>query len=94
MRTIHKFEVGFEGQTIEGYDIRVVHVGMNPAGFGLLPAVWVEYEPDGREQHETLHLTFIGTGQPVPVDGRHVGSVITSAGLVWHMYGLWMEPGE
>lgn len=94
MRTIHKFPIGFSDEVIEGHDIRVVHVGLDPADDRpSLPTVWVEYEPDGREPHESLHLSFIGTGHPVPPDGRHVGSVITAAGLVWHVYGMWMEPG-
>lgn len=92
MRTIHKFPVGFMGEAIEGHDIRVVLVGLDP-NQDLLPTVWVEYEPDGHEPHESLHLSFIGTGHGVPVDGRHVGSVVMPTGLVWHVYGVWMEPG-
>jgi hypothetical protein len=47
------------------------------------PSVWVELEPDvgGR-----ISVTFIGTGHPVPENAEHVGSCVTPAGLMWHVY--------
>ena len=79
--------------TIEGGDPRVVHVDVDPASYlnvalaqSNLPTVWVELEPGGVG---VILLTFVGTGHPVPedFDMTHVGSCVTPAGLVWHVYG-------
>lgn len=75
---------------------RVVHVDTDPLWRdhrhrleAQLPTVWVELDPmdDDDPTAEVLRLAFIGTGHPVPAGKVHLGSCVTSGGLVWHVYG-------
>ena len=84
-RTVYKYQLHYEWKTITGGDPRVVHVGIDPTGDATLPTVWVELDPE--VDKDFITLCFIGTGHPVPEGWRHVGSTVTTVGLlVWHVY--------
>lgn len=36
--------------------------------------------------NETRIFAVVGTGNPAPGDGRHIGTVVMSYGLVWHVF--------
>ena len=82
-RTIWKFTLEPGVTAIRGYTPIVRHVGVDPAALDNLPTVWVELDPVG---DDIVEVTFIGTGHPVPDNIGFVGSVVTPAGLVWHVY--------
>jgi hypothetical protein len=95
VRTVWKYTLTPDVATrIDGGDPRVVHVAVDPIWLNSplrlrpeanVPTAWVELEPEGGDH---ITLTFIGTGQAVPlgVYDRHVGSCVTPGGLVWHVY--------
>lgn len=84
MRTVFKYRLSGDGwTTLNGGRPRVVHVGVDPAGEPWQPCAWVELDPEGLTR---MRLTYVGTGHDVPAECSHVGSVVTSVGLVWHVY--------
>jgi len=97
MRKVWKYTLTPEIATrIDGGDPRVVHVGIDPIWLNSplrnrpeanVPTVWVELEPEVPSDH--LTLVFVGTGHSIPwSDYQHVGSCISPAGLVWHVYDI------
>lgn len=62
----------------------VLHVAdQNQTGTSV--QVWTE-EPTGVHRTHTAARVY-ATGQPLPGDAHHAGSVVTSGGgLVWHLY--------
>lgn len=62
---------------------RVVHVGSQHGDFRAVQ-VWTD-EPDS-ENVTVRSARVYGTGQPLPEDDEHVGSVVVENGaLVWHV---------
>lgn len=47
------------------------------------PAVWIEQEVAAERVERKFRI--YGTGEPITVDDRHVGSVV-DRGFVWHVY--------
>lgn len=53
-------------------------------GFGRL-CYWALVDPEEKEEEE-VYLYCIGTGWEVDIDFLYVGSVVTTAGYVWHLF--------
>lgn len=53
-------------------------------GFGRL-CYWALVDPEEKEEEE-VYLYCIGTGWEVGIDFLYVGSVVTAAGYVWHLF--------
>jgi hypothetical protein len=69
-----------------GHGAYVCHVGVDPAGDGFLPCLWIEHDPTETRREERA-FPFIGTGHQVPDRVvSNIGSVVTPRGLVWHCY--------
>lgn len=58
-----------------------VHVGYQNGA----PMVWVETETDDLRPVEWT-FTTIGTGWDIPQGAAHVGTLVDTAGYVWHYY--------
>jgi hypothetical protein len=63
------------------------HVGIDPLSGN--PAVWIEVDPES-DRLESRRFRVVGTGYDIPygvgVELKHVGSAISPAGFVWHIY--------
>lgn len=46
--------------------------------------LWAEVDPSNREVTREIRLR--GTGHPLGDEGRYVGTVAMTYGLVWHVY--------
>ncbi len=82
MRTIFKYDlmIGYNALYLpDGYT--VVHVAEQ---YGNL-SMWVEHTIGNLASSRTFNV--YGTGHPIPDDRAvHVGTVLMSSGLVWHVY--------
>ena len=58
--------------------------------------LWYEVYPEAEHSPSCLVISIIGTGNPVPPTriGMHIDTVITPAGLVWHVYGYTIDMSE
>ena len=58
--------------------------------------LWYEVYPEAEHSPSRLVISIIGTGNPVPPTriGTHIDTVITPAGLVWHVYGSTIDRSE
>ncbi len=87
MRTVYKYPIRITDQQVidvhcdGGSPARVLMVGLDPHG---VACVWVEVDSDLPAAFPLL-VYVCGTGNPVPKDGRHLGS-FTSGPFVWHVY--------
>ena len=91
MRTVHKFRL----QTMNAANqvdlpkgSNVIHVGID--GHGSL-CIWAEVEINaiGATPTDQRHFVVVGTGWDISFNNaQHVGSTVTSAGFVWHVYEL------
>jgi hypothetical protein len=85
MRTIFKYDlmIGYNSLYLpDGY--KVVHVGEQ---YGNL-TIWVEQDATDTKHGIYCYLYVYGTGQQFFDTGAvHVGTVLMSNGLVWHVYG-------
>jgi len=62
----------------------VRHVGVDPAGKGTLPCLWIEVGQRGLDERRSFD--FFGTGHDVPETAAYIGTVIVPQGYVWHVY--------
>lgn len=86
--TIYKYE--YMGQlgdvwTLEANGLKkIVHFGIDYRGYNC---VWAEIDLDDTWTYK-IDLLVVGTGFTFDTHGKlkHVNSVITDGGLVWHCY--------
>ena len=67
---------------------KVVHVGVM---MGMSNPVYVWTEESRDDGIVTRQAQIVGTGAEVPEGWEHVGTAITPAALVWHVY---VNPNE
>jgi hypothetical protein len=68
---------------------KIVHVDTDPFSRGTqMPCVWIEVNTEPNAPGAEIELAFVGTGHLIPENSEHVGSTITSGGLVWHVYRI------
>ncbi len=90
MRTIWKYEYKRDGTVMVGGIWRLdIPVGwefrhIDGMGFGL----WIWLEVEETNYVEPVEFELVGTGQPVPVRSRYLGTVVWNNGLVWHLHQL------
>jgi hypothetical protein len=53
--------------------------------------VWIEMDAESKVSDYSFHV--FGTGQPIPSNYQHLGSVIINP-FVWHVYYGWKENDE
>lgn len=91
--TIHRHTAPISNEssfTVDGFVRRILKVAVprNPALEETALDVWYEVYPDSPHK-TTIRLCVYGTGHwlmpPTPA-GNYLDSVITPAGLVWHVY--------
>lgn len=88
MRTIHKFPISLEEETVHhvphqarGRPAEVLHVGLDPRG---QLCVWMLLDPDAA--WSSFHrFTVIGTGMPVPEAATYRGTVRDDP-FMWHIF--------
>lgn len=92
-RVVYKYPLNLHGnggiETISFPGIADVrHVGVDPASRGDCPTVWVEHEYQADDQSNRTTITFVtkGTGHIIEEDLVFLGSVVTPAKFVWHVY--------
>lgn len=85
MRTIWKYpiqpHITLEVDVSE--QSRVVLVGRDPESKEV--AIWIETDRDKPQKQRRFRT--VGTGRDVPINSRHVGSVVAMP-YVWHVYEL------
>lgn len=85
MRTIHKFELGMATVLDIGDEAEVLHIAEQ---HGRL-TMWVAYVGD--KQHQSRKFAVYPTGTetlPEPDVAQHMGTVLMSDGLVWHVFEI------
>ncbi|TSP14029.1 DUF7352 domain-containing protein [Cupriavidus campinensis] len=89
MKVIHKFKAGAVGHAFKlnlPIDAKVVHFGSQGSHLFL----WAELDTAafkiGRD------FTVVATGWEMDDDDRHLGTVVTPTGFVWHLYETTKEP--
>ena len=83
-RTVYKYPLAF-GLTrlVVPVQSEIRHVAMQ----GESVCLWMEVDP--QTWSEKRRFAVIGTGWPVPSDGRYVGTAMTPDGAyVWHVYEI------
>ncbi len=81
MRTIFKFRLETARIRMSA-GAKIIHLGVDPMGH---PCVWAEVETEAPLVNR--RLAIVGTGQPLPEGGKHIGSYL-DAPFVWHVYDL------
>lgn len=89
MHTIHKGILRLHSlpQEVQMYNLsadsqaKIVHVGEQTGSI----CIWFECDTDQEVKSRTFCI--LGTGHPIPPDGKHVGTVIMGT-FVWHVYEL------
>ena len=86
-RTVWKFELGLEdkGDVDMPVGAHIIDVRMQNG----VPCIWAIVDSEG--DRETRRFLIAGTGWPLPGAGRHVGTVHTDRGLVWHIFDVLSE---
>jgi hypothetical protein len=80
MKTIYKYPLEVNVCKIElplGSRVVCVHEQNNT------PTLWIEQDPSNSKMD--CKFAVIGTGRPVPEDGRYIGSCFIGPN-VWHVY--------
>lgn len=89
--TIWKYNVLPISGLIQHYDIpgpgMILHFDKDQDVIERL-AFWIEVNP--YRPVEPVAVAIIGTGRPIPVQGVHVGTVV-SGSYVWHLYRGWSD---
>ena len=83
MRTIYKYQLNLETkETVvpATHGAKLIHVGQDPAGENCL---WLELDP--AQEAQKYRFAVIGTGDRVPDDMVHCGS-IQDGPFMWHVY--------
>lgn len=90
--TVHRRTVPIVGDssfTVDGFARRILKVAVprDEAIEETALDIWYEVYPTS-PQRTTIRLCVFGTGHPLPPTpiGNYLDSVITPAGLVWHVY--------
>ena len=88
MITVYKYECSIGAFSLELPELyETLHVAEQN---GRL-VMWVKADTDN--EAETVHFHAYGTGWPIDESDErlhmHVGTVKTSAGLLWHVFELW-----
>ena len=88
-RVVWKFVMDAPWSSFDVRAPKVVHVGIDPASANL--AVWMEVTPTPEMdllnvRSGEVKFQAINTGGDVPSGWFHQGSVISSNGIVWHIY--------
>lgn len=80
MSTIYKYQLTGTNTLNLGEGYKFLHVGEQNGEVYL----WAAVDP----MAEPLSVTFVivGTGQNIPADYPHIGTVQMNNGLVWHIF--------
>ena len=84
MKKIYKYSIAPSPDPIKVMlprGAQILH--LDEDGFERL-CYWALVDPE--EEKEEVYLYCIGTGWEVGVDFLYVGSVVTTAGYVWHLF--------
>lgn len=90
--TIHRRTIGVTDRqsfTEPGYVHRLLSVApvRQPNLAEVAIDVWFEVYP-GSPSATRVDVSVVGTGNPIPENTpfHHIGTVVTPAGMVWHVY--------
>ena len=98
LRSIHRITVDINAGDRQTLELTGPPISVAPDRGGRSDVfdLWYEHDPTTTE---TVTILIFGTGHPVPWGRydrhayRHLGTIVTPSGLVWHIY-RGPNPGE